>query len=121
MQRQMKKRKTRLIVKNSEENILLQIPDIAMFFFEQRLVFVIDKNGKQYGLHKSLTEIEEDLDNNTFFRANRRVILNINYIKSFTDCERNKLKVQLIVNHPLSEIVISQETAPIFKTWLCES
>lgn len=115
------KRKTRLIVKNSHENIILIISDIALFYIEERSVFVIDRNGKKFCFQKSLSEIEEELDPELFFRANRRMIVNINYIKSFSEYDRNKIKVDLTVSHPVSPIIISQETAPCFKTWLCES
>lgn len=116
-----KKRKTRLIVKNSYENILLSICDIALLYLENRIVFVIDENSKKYQINKSLSEIEEELDPKIFFRANRGHIINVNYVKGFTDFERNKLKVYLTVNHPGISITISRQTAPFFKTWICES
>ena len=121
MNNPIKKRKTRLIVKNSHENIILFISDIALFYIEERTVFVIDKEGAKYCFQKSLSEIEEELDTEIFFRVNRRMIVNINFIKSFSEYDRNKIKVDLTVNHPGTPIIISQETAPCFKTWLCES
>lgn len=121
MDNTIKKRKTRLIVKNSHENIILFISDIALFFIEERTVIVIDRNGTKFCFQKSLSEIEDELDPEIFFRVNRRMILNINYIKSFSEYDRNKIKVDLTVNHPNTPIIISQETAPCFKTWLCES
>ena len=116
-----KKKRTRLIVKNGHENIVLCIMDVALLFIDKRAVFVIDHEAKKHQFNKSLSEIEEDLDKNIFFRANRHMIVNINFIKGFTLLECNKLKVNLTVRFSDPAIFISQETAPFFKTWLCES
>ena len=116
-----KKNKTRLIVKNGHENIVLPVAEVVLFYIEGRSVMVIGHDSKKYHFHKTLTEIEEELDNTIFFRANRRTLVNINFIKGFTACECNKLKVKMNIHIQETEIVISQETAPLFKTWICES
>jgi two-component system LytT family response regulator len=116
-----KKKKTRLIVKHGQENIILPVISVALLYIDERSVFVIDQFSKKYSFNKKLTEIEEELDKNIFFRANRQMIINIHFIKGFTVCECNKLKVNLTLNLTEPVIVISQETAPLFKAWICES
>lgn len=116
-----KKKKTRFIVKNGHENIILCVAEVALLYVEKRIVYVISHDSKKYHFHKSLSEIEEELDSAIFFRANRRIIININFIKAFTVCKCNKLKIEMNVQAPETDIIISQETAPFFKTWLCES
>lgn len=116
-----RKMKTRLIVKNGHENIVLCLADIAMLYIKERTVYVVSHDSKEYQLQKSLTGIEQELDSTMFFRANRRTIVNINFIKAFTVCECNKLKVDMNIHVPCTEIIVSQETAPHFKAWLCES
>ncbi len=116
-----KKKKTRLIVKKGEENIALSIHDIAMLYTKERTVCVIDKFSREYFFHKNLSELQEDLDENIFFRANRQQIININFIKGFRAYENVKLSVDLNLSNIDNIIIISQETAPLFKKWLCES
>ncbi len=116
-----KKKKTRFIVKNGHENIVLCVAEVALLYVEERTVFVISQDSKKYHFHQSLSKIEEELDSAVFFRANRHTIVNINFIKAFTVCECNKLKVEMNAHLLESDIIISQETAPLFKTWLCES
>ena len=116
-----RKKKTRLIVKNGDENIVLPVAAVAMLYIKERTVIVVRDDSKGYHFHKSLAEIEQELDKSTFFRANRRTIININFIKSFSVCECNKLKVEMNVHAPDAEIIVSQQTAPHFKTWICES
>lgn len=115
------KKRTRLIVKKDNENIVLPLMDIVLLYIENRIVFVTDKFSRKYYFSTSLSEVEKDLDETIFFRANRQVIVNINYIKGFTTFECNKIKVALILPCVEPEIIISQETAPLFKKWLCES
>lgn len=110
----------RLIVKNGNQYLVLPVESVAMFFTKERSVFVISENSKKYQFCKSLSEIGKELDNNIFFRANRHTILNINFVKAFTVGESNKLKVEMNVYVPETYVIVSQETAPHFKSWLCE-
>ncbi len=66
-------------------------------------------------MQKSLTEMEEDLDSKIFFRANRKFIINANYIATFKTIENSKLLIALSI--PLNEhLIVSQENAPVFKS-----
>ena len=115
------KKKSRLIVKKDGENIVLSVIDIALLYVDERTVFVIDKSSKKYFFHKNLSVVEEYLDETIFFRANRQIIVNINFIKGFSVTEFNKLKVHLTLQVIEPVIIISQETAPFFKNWLCDN
>src|SRR5438552_7650870 len=89
------RKKTRFIVKKGLENISLRLEDIVFFFTENKVVYVVDKWNKKYIADKNLGELEEDLDNAIFFRANRQYIVNINYIKGFKSYEKVKLQIDL--------------------------
>ena len=65
--------------------------------------------------------VEEELDENTFFRANRQYIININYIKGFKPFEKVKLAVDLNIPEINHSITISQETAPAFRKWMFDA
>ena len=115
------RKKTRLIVKKGLENISLRLEDIILFFTENKIVYVVDKWSKKYLVDRNLGELEEDLDDNIFFRANRQYIININYIKGFKSYEKVKLQVDLIIPELNYCIIISQETAPAFRKWMHEA
>ncbi|MEJ0102646.1 MAG: LytTR family DNA-binding domain-containing protein [Bacteroidota bacterium] len=115
------KKKTRLLVRKGLENISLRLDEIALFYTENKIVYVIDHTGKKYLADKNLTDLEDELDDNIFFRANRQYIVNINYVKGFKAYEKVKLIVDLsipVINHC---IIISQETAPAFRKWMYEA
>lgn len=111
------KRQPRLIVKRGQEHLFLLVEDVVLFYTENKIVYLIDKCGKKFLVDKNLSDLEEELDSNVFFRANRQYIVNVNYVKGYKTYERVKLHLDLIV--PLNHcIVISQETAPLFKKWI---
>ena len=114
-------KKTRLLVKKGLENISLLLEDVVLFFTENKIVYVIDKTGRKYLVDKNLSDLEADLDNKTFFRVNRQYIINLHYIRSFKAYERVKLQIELTVTDLNYFIVVSQETAPLFRKWISES
>lgn len=116
----MQKAKSRLIVRKGIENVALKTDDIVIIYTEEKLVFVIDKDGKKYITDKKLTELETELDKNIFFRANRQYIVNIGFIKSYKTYEKVKLQVDLSMPGLNHHIVVSQEAAPVFRKWISE-
>ena len=109
------------MVKKGLENVSLLLDDIVLFFTENKIVYVIDKNGRKYLIDKNLADLETELDNKIFFRVNRQFIVNINFIRSFKAYERVKLQIELTVSDLNYFIVVSQETAPFFRKWISES
>ena len=59
------------------------------------------------------------LDDKIFFRANRKYIVNANYITKFKSVDKSKISVDLLL--PINEeIIVSQENAASFKKWISE-
>ncbi|HVX51643.1 MAG TPA: LytTR family DNA-binding domain-containing protein [Chitinophagaceae bacterium] len=114
------KKKSRIIVRKGLEFQTIRIEDVAYFFTEHKIVFAVDKNNKKFlSENNTLTELEEELDNNLFFRANRKYIVNANYITRFKPVDKSKISVELQV--PVNEeIIVSQENAASFKKWINE-
>lgn len=115
------KHRTRLIVKKGIEHLSILLEDIVLFYTENKVVYVIDKLGRKFLADKNLSELEAELDEKMFFRVNRQYIINIRFVKGFKPYEKVKLQVDLNIpdiNHP---IIISQETAPAFRSWMYEA
>ncbi len=116
----MKKKKTRLIVRKGAENIALKVEDIAFIYRDNTIIIAVDKEEKKYLCDRNLTLLEEELDEAQFFRANRKYLVNIDYIKCFKSFEKVKLEVYLNLPSNGHHIIVSQETAPHFKKWIHE-
>ncbi|MEO8764166.1 MAG: LytTR family DNA-binding domain-containing protein [Ginsengibacter sp.] len=113
-----RRKKTRLIVKSGLENISLLLENVALLYTVDKVVYVIDRYSKKYLSEKTLTELEEELDYNSFFRANRQYIINIGFVKSFKPHEKVKLAVDIAISDASYAVIISQECAPKFRKWI---
>lgn len=114
------KKKSRIIVKRGMEFQAIRTEDIVYFFTEHKLVFLVDKDNRKYMAEaNNLAELEVELDTNMFYRANRKYIVNANFIRRFKPLERSKISVELTL--PLDEeIIVSQENSSAFKKWISE-
>jgi DNA-binding LytR/AlgR family response regulator len=109
--------KTRIIAKKGIEFISVQLDDAAYFFTDQKVSFLVTREGKKFLVNKTLKELEEELDPKKFYRANRKYIIHINCIKSYKATEKVKIALELTV--PVAEeIIISQESAIDFRRWI---
>ena len=114
----MKKRKTRLIVRKGNENIALKVEDIACIYRDNTIIIAVDKEERKYLCDKHLSALEEELEPSLFFRANRKYLINIQFIRGFKAYEKVKLKVDMIIPELNHCIIISQEMAPQFREWM---
>lgn len=107
-----------LIAKKGIEFCLLKTSQIACLYSDNFIVFALDAEGKKYIIETAnLTALEEELDTAYFFRANRKYLVNIDYVKSYKSVDRVKLLVEL--NIAFTEpITIGQERSKEFKRWL---
>lgn len=110
--------KDRITVRKGIEFQSIKTEDVAFFYTEHKLVFLVDKDGKKFMAHTAnLTDLMLQLHKRMFYRANRKYIVNINFIKKYKPLDRVKIEVDLSV--PVSEsIVISQENTSSFKDWI---
>ena len=115
-----KKNKSRIIVKKGTEFLSLKLEDIVYFFTEHKLVFAVDKDNRKFLCEtNSLADIEEMLDEKKFFRANRKYIVNADFISKFKSIDKSKINIELGL--PLNEeVIVSQENAAAFKKWISE-
>jgi len=110
-------RKTRIVVKKGIEFQSIPLDEVAYFFTEQKISFLVTKEGRKYLVDKNLKELEEELDPKKFYRANRKYIVNINFIKSYRAYDKIKIQLELIL--PVNEdIIVSQENAVEFRRWI---
>lgn len=115
-----KKNRSRVLVKKGMETIAIKMDEVAVFYTENKIVFVLTKKGQKYLYDKNLAGLEEELDPMKFFRINRQYVVHVDSIKSFRPYDRVKLELKLhLENFP--PLIISQQTAPLFKKWIYEA
>ncbi|MEQ8417674.1 MAG: LytTR family DNA-binding domain-containing protein [Imperialibacter sp.] len=107
----------RFVAKKGVSFKSVPVDEIQYFFSEHKVSFLVNREGEKLILDKPLTDLENELDPDVFFRINRKYIASISAIESYRSFEKGKLLVQLIPA-PREEIIVSQEKASVFKEWM---
>ena len=109
--------KERFLLKKGSNYDLVLVNDIKYLFSEEKLSYIISKNGSRFSSYDSLGKIEASLNPKKFFRINRKMIINIDYIHKVKPFFKGKLKV-IMLNKDEEEMIVSQTRANNFRKWL---
>lgn len=92
------------------------ISDVAYFFSENKLTFLVTRAGERCLVAEPLTTLAGELDPGEFFRVNRNYLARAAAVRSFASVGRGRLAVQL-QPRPVEEVLVSQENAAAFRAW----
>jgi DNA-binding LytR/AlgR family response regulator len=108
--------KEKFVVSVKRNWVPIMTKDIALFL-RDTVIYIYTFSGEKYSTdYATLDEIEELLNPQFYYRANRQSILHIDAIQSIKPLENQKLVLQL--RKPLAITQdISREKAPAFKKW----
>ncbi len=109
--------RSRFLIQVNDGYKTILVKDIDYIYSEFKITHLVLHNNVVQALPYTMDELEEQLDPNVFFRANRQHIISIHTIKDIHNFFNGKLKITLS-KHPEAEIIISREKAGIFKQWL---
>lgn len=117
LQRREKRFRTRFLITTTTRYRTLQVEDIAYFYSENKITTAVTFTGEECILDLPLSHLEEQLDPDRFFRANRQILLCIKAISQVEPYFNGKISVKL---HPpyKDKITISEERVSLFKLWL---
>ena len=109
--------KQRFVLRIGEHMRIVEVPDIAYFYTENKANFIITKDNKRYLADNTLDQLEGMLDPKLFFRINRQFIVSYPSIaEMFT---YSKARVLLKLNPPTKlDTIVSTERSAAFKLWL---
>lgn len=112
-----KQYKERFIINTNNKWTPVETSNIAVFL-KDNLNYIYTFGGEKHIYDFSaLDEIEEVLNPQLFFRANRQAIIHINAIQSVKPSGNQKLTIQ--IKSPLKlEVDVSREKAPLLKKWM---
>jgi DNA-binding LytR/AlgR family response regulator len=109
---------TKIIAKRGREYMVLRFEDIAYFFIENGVSYLVDRNTRnKYIAAKPLRRIEDSLKPGDFFRANKKYLINSKAVVKFRPGIRGKLELTLDPA-PNEPIIISQLKSRAFKEWI---
>ncbi|SKA14881.1 LytR/AlgR family response regulator transcription factor [Sediminibacterium ginsengisoli] len=107
----------KFLVKHGQRYISVTTDEIAYFYSDLRLVFLVTTNKDKYMVDYKLEDLEKMLDPAMFYRANRSFIVHTRSVAGIITGKNLKLSVTL-EPAPGGPITISREKARAFKTWM---
>jgi two-component system LytT family response regulator len=107
----------RFLIRFGQQIRVVEFRDAAYFYTQDKVTFIVTKQGKRYPLDYSLEKLEEMANPRNFFRINRQFIINIEAIKEMYAYSKSRVKIDL---QPACELetVVSTDRSPLFKKWL---
>jgi DNA-binding LytR/AlgR family response regulator len=111
------KYKERLLIKRGQQMIYLKTEQLAYCYADGKLCFAVDDNGAKHLLETNLTQLEEQLSPQQFFRINRHLVVHINAVKKVHTWLGGRLKVELAIPSD-ADTVVSRDRVNGFKQWL---
>jgi membrane protein implicated in regulation of membrane protease activity len=108
-----------LIISIGNRKELVYHSDIVCFYSNQKITYLVNSESKQLIVDESLEKLEEQLDNNLFFRANRQFIISAQLIKEYRPDASGNISVTLKPTQNLPEsISVSRLKAHAFRKWI---
>jgi two-component system LytT family response regulator len=108
--------KSRFMVKLGDHIRSITTDQIGLLFADGRDVYLITNENKKFIIDYTLENLEELIDPQLFFRANRSYILNIHFIQDVVVYSNSRLKIIPTVKWD-QEIIVSREKVGEFKQW----
>lgn len=107
----------RFLIRIGQTIKMVDVKEVAYFYTQEKITFLITKNGKRYPLDYSLEGLEELIDPARFFRINRQFIIALEAIDEMHTVSKSRVKINL---QPPCDIttIVSTERSPHFKKWL---
>lgn len=95
----------------------IEVKDIAYFFSNSGITFVVMNAKNQYSVDQSLDHLLEELDPKQFFRVNRQYLVSLNSISNIHIFPKSRLKLEL--NPAVPEgVFVSLDKVVDFKKWV---
>jgi DNA-binding LytR/AlgR family response regulator len=109
--------KERLLIKRGQQLSYLKTESTAYCFADGKLCYAVDFTNNKYLLENNLSQLEEQLQPNKFYRINRQLMVNIEAVNKVHTWLGGRLKLEL---QPSTNIdtVVSRERVNGFKDWL---
>jgi DNA-binding LytR/AlgR family response regulator len=107
----------RFLVKTAGRLAFVPASEVAYFFSEEGVTFIVNAQNERYLLENTLEELESQLDPTEFFRINRKMILSTGCIARIEPHTNNRLLLNVSPDFS-EEVVVSRHRTSEFKSWL---
>jgi two-component system response regulator LytT len=109
--------KQSFLVHFREKLLPLETAQIAWCYTNNEIVRACTLDNKQYTIDFTLEQLQQQLDPQSFFRANRQFIIQRRAIQEVNFFFNSRLLVKVLPDPP-EKILISKARVPAFKAWM---
>lgn len=109
--------RTRFLAKVGQRLFFVSAQEVAYFYTENKIVFLINREGNRFVINNTLEKLETELNPQYFFRLNRQIIIHADVIDQIKPYSSNRLKLNLKGIETADGIIISKERVADFKIW----
>lgn len=109
--------KSRFLIRVGNKIVAVPVEKISYFYSQNKLTYIVTKDGKKLPTDQTLEVLEEQLNPQSFYRANRQFIISFDSIAEIHPYFKGRLKLDLTPTAEI-ELVVSAEKTPEFKSWL---
>ena len=105
---------SRIASRLGDRIVFLDLKDISHFYAEDKLTYAVAA-GKAYCIDHAITDLEQKLDPQQFFRIHRSTVVNLAWIKEVTTLPGGMLNVRL-KDAAGTDLAVARDRAREFKT-----
>jgi two-component system, LytTR family, response regulator LytT len=109
--------KSRFLARVGQRLFFVEIKDVAYFQADNKVVYLVDKEGNRYLIDYTLDKLESLLDPKDFFRLNRKFIVKVSAIEQVRPYFNSRLKLTVKGVNTKEEMVVSRERVAEFRSW----
>lgn len=95
----------------------IEVKDIAYFFSNSGITFIVSTSGNQFSIDNSLDNLLEELDPKIFFRINRQFIVHMQSLANIHIFPKSRLKLELKPT-TREDVFVSIDRVTDFKKWI---
>ncbi len=109
-----------ITIESGAKTTKLTYENIACFYSENKIVYTVQNDGTTITTDFTLNELEEKINDQLFFRANRQIIIHKDSVDQIEKIENGKLRIRLkafIENDAITKINISRYKRKAFVDW----
>jgi DNA-binding LytR/AlgR family response regulator len=96
---------------------LISIEDVAYFFTEQKIVYLVTFQKVKYNTGFTLERLEQQLNPALFFRINRQFIINIAAIVKLLSASKSRMQV-VLKPETIHDTITSSGRTESFYNWM---
>ena len=109
----------RFLVNVGDKMHSVPVESVAYFMADGKYLHLITKEGRDFLVERTLTEVTDSLDPRQFFRINRKFLVSFDAISEMVRYSGNRIKLTLTPHVPTdADTIVSSDRIHAFRAWL---